>query len=398
MNKTQKEVYNLSVSIKDLTPKMQEWINTTSDRDWLHYHKGNGTFLEYFVVYQRVKNWQVIRYFAVRRKRAFKWQKETFECLRYWIDADGRQVTECRRRFWGNYILDNWDTNTDLEIRNFCGAYYNDILKLQYTYIKVRSLIPELKRMGFATPTTPEPCYFTADILKDGRLEMLYRMGLKNLIWKAYQSLHFDMYPYQWTAIRIALRHHYDLKSKEVVDKWWRVVQWLHDLNMDVHNPHFVAPDNLQELYDRLQRRMDVHRERQAVISRDERERKEYEESGTEQEKQYKEDKKNYLPIAFSNSKFNAHVLQSVKEFLDEGLAMNHCVFACGYYSKENSVILSITDKENHRLETCEVDVKKNMILQLYGKNDKFTEWHDEIKEFINNNLWRFKQVKEVAL
>lgn len=51
-----------------------------------------------------------------------------------------------------------------------------------------------------------------------------------------------------------------------------------------------------------------------------------------------------------------------------------------------------VKDKKGKRIETAEVNIKKFYIAQQYGKHDSFSEWHEDIKNFINDNMWRFKQ------
>lgn len=63
--------------------------------------------------------------------------------------------------------------------------------------------------------------------------------------------------------------------------------------------------------------------------------------------------------------------LLTIREFLEEGIAMNHCVFSNYYYKKDYSVILTVRSaSDGKRVETCEWDKRKNDIRQLYGAND----------------------------
>lgn len=399
MNKTEKEVYTLSRSIKDLTPKEVERILATSDNNFKSFRKSSrSTFAEYYVVFQRVGSWQVIRHFMVRRTKYRHWQREFFEAMRHWVSPDKEPVAECRLRYIGNYILDNWRTDSKLEVRRDYAYQWNDIHNIGWTYLIKRSLIPELKRMNFRR-LLAAPYYFTLDILQDGRLEMLYRLGLYKLIDKFYNTCRFCILDWQWTALRIALRHHYDFSTKSKVDMWYDLVYCVHRLGLDIHSPHYVAPDDLKAMHDTLYRRIQNQNEMRAARERESSEYKQYndKEWQKERENEYKSTHAPYLPIAFENEHFTAHVLQSVKEFLDEGIAMDHCVFACRYYAKENSVILSIRNHDNKRLETCEVDVNKGIILQCYGKHDRFTQHHKEIKDFVNANIWRFTEKNKEA-
>ena len=73
-------------------------------------------------------------------------------------------------------------------------------------------------------------------------------------------------------------------------------------------------------------------------------------------------------------------------EFMEEGMAMAHCVFKCEYYKKPYSLILSarIGDK---RIETIEVDLTHYTIKQCYGKHDQFTMYHQRILDLVNAQM-----------
>lgn len=75
-----------------------------------------------------------------------------------------------------------------------------------------------------------------------------------------------------------------------------------------------------------------------------------------EDEKRFHELKSKFFGICFTDGTIQVHVLESVQEHLEEGVAMHHCVFDNAYYLKENSLILSATI-EGRRIETIEVNL-----------------------------------------
>ncbi len=75
-----------------------------------------------------------------------------------------------------------------------------------------------------------------------------------------------------------------------------------------------------------------------------------------ENEKHFHELKSKFFGIRFTDGTIQVHVLESVQEFLEEGVSMHHCVFDNAYYLKENSLILSATI-EGRRIETVEVNL-----------------------------------------
>lgn len=392
MNKLEREVSSLSFGEFDkLSQEDMDWVESNSMK-YFHLERRNysengryrGVLAAYFVFYQRIGDWQVIRF--IMAKERYNQPIIYFEPVRYWINRDGNYVMEMKQRMPLRYC-DCWIEDSELTIRR------TKTMMLRYLdwtqdFHKVKSLIPELKRDNFTMPYGC-PLPYTIQLLTDGHLEMLHHMGLKYLANK-YYNLHFQQEQY-WTAIRIALRHHYPLNTEREVDTWWDMIKMEISVGVDLHNPHFVAPDNLKQMHDAFvtrERNVMDRRNREAQIKR-ENEKYNRVKRG---ENTYKKSKAKWLGINFSNDLFDAHVLQSIEEFKDEGIAMCHCVFSCEYYKRKDSVILSIRDKKGKRIETAEVNIKKFYIAQQYGKHDSFSEWHEDIKNFINDNMWRFKQ------
>ena len=76
-----------------------------------------------------------------------------------------------------------------------------------------------------------------------------------------------------------------------------------------------------------------------------------------------------------------------------EGNAMHHCVFACGYYDKDSSLILSAKDRAGNRVETIEVSLKTYQVLQSRGVCNSNTQYHDKIIQLVNDNMNLIRQV-----
>lgn len=104
-----------------------------------------------------------------------------------------------------------------------------------------------------------------------------------------------------------------------------------------------------------------------------------------EDEKRFHELKSKFFGISFTDGTIQVHVLESVQEHLDEGVAMHHCVFDNAYYLKENSLILSATI-EGRRIKTIEVNLDTLKVVQSRGVCIKNTEYHDQIVSLVNAN------------
>jgi len=109
-------------------------------------------------------------------------------------------------------------------------------------------------------------------------------------------------------------------------------------------------------------------------------------------EKTYAQEKGRFFGICFGNEHIVITVVQSVAEMAEEGNAMHHCVYACGYYKKKESLILSAKDKDGNRIETIELNLKTFKVVQSRGVCNSNTPQHDEIINLINNNINLIKQ------
>ncbi|WP_211834177.1 PcfJ domain-containing protein, partial [Porphyromonas levii] len=76
---------------------------------------------------------------------------------------------------------------------------------------------------------------------------------------------------------------------------------------------------------------------------------------------------------------------ESVQEYLEEGTAMHHCLFASEYHLKPNSLILSATINSK-RIETIELNLETLKVVQSRGICNSTTEYHDQILQLVQQN------------
>lgn len=105
--------------------------------------------------------------------------------------------------------------------------------------------------------------------------------------------------------------------------------------------------------------------------------------------------RKKFFGMIIAGQGIEIRVLQSVSEFMEEGLAMHHCVFANEYYDvrkKPNCLILS-AKKDGERVETVEVDMSDYHVVQSRGKHNQHTPYHDTIMKLMNDNMGMIKDI-----
>ena len=70
---------------------------------------------------------------------------------------------------------------------------------------------------------------------------------------------------------------------------------------------------------------------------------------------------------------------------------MHHCVFACAYYLKPNSLIFSATIG-GKRVETVEVALDTLEVVQSRGVYNSQTKYHDNIVTLVRRNIPQIKK------
>ncbi len=119
----------------------------------------------------------------------------------------------------------------------------------------------------------------------------------------------------------------------------------------------------------------------------------------------YQEQKKKFFGLEFSDDQITIKVLESVKDFLHEGDLLKHCLFANGYYRKQDSLILSAR-LDGVPIETIEVSLSEMKIIQSRGKGNQASEYNKRIKKLLNSNLnlinkrmsYKEQEVEKVAV
>ena len=178
-----------------------------------------------------------------------------------------------------------------------------------------------------------------------------------------------------WPSVRICIRNHYVIPDGIM---WKDYVDALLYLGKDVHNAKYVCPANLTEAHDRT---MAKRLEKMRMKREEERMRK-----ILDNEDQYRKLKSPFFGLAFTDGHIQVKVLESVREFYEEGMVMHHCVFSNEYYLKPDSLILSAT-MDGKRVETVEVGLKDFEILQSRGVNNTCTEHHKQILSLVKKNM-----------
>lgn len=365
----------------------------------------------FFEVLNVVGNWQVTRLFYMQRycyikKDNTKW--EFYECCQAWnTPAESntyfRALPKKIMSSWlfNPYSLWHWsyEQNPDtwgvtayrdglnqLMPRKMNGANFFDTSRLAprgriLPYYKQRGLTNDfLKRnilrsaigwfSGFAEKKQ-KPMYET--LIKAGEYKFLQKMDYR---WRGNEEQYF-------TAWKIAHRHNYTIKN---LSDWFDLIDMLVENNMDWHSPHYVCPNDFERTHNELTEITNRKRERERREA-DAKQKKELMEKcrGLVEERTEK-----FGDLLISNGTLHSVVMITYDDYHNEGSAMHHCVG--GYFSRGDSLILSMRDNDGKRVETVEVNLTTFEILQSRGVCNKTTPQHDEIVELVESNMWQIRE------
>ena len=381
--KIQKEVEELSERLRPL-PKY------LLDKFYQATEECNRT--RYYAVLEQVKGYSVVRYFKyIKHKRG---ENVCQEFMQVYMSEHGNAV-RAKQRFSMGHYYDTFITDSPMKIRqnnrNYC---YNRLTDIGYSKLFVRSR--KAKR-----------------VICNYKENQYYMIG-KGYLWLT-DDMNVDKFPFLETILKqkpriaeLLLLNH--IKDQDIVKLAWKhgyltedldynlwsdTVSMARHLNLDIHNPIYVCPQNLQTAHNLYSRRLNRQR------AEEERRREEMRAmSDKKARKHFNEFIKKFLSLIITDGTVTIQPLKSIEEFRAEGKMMHHCVFDMGYYKKPDCLILSAQVNGKH-METIELNLKNFSIVQCRGFENDPSAYHNEIVQLMNKNMYKVKQLtkkrKEVA-
>lgn len=374
-NKIQREVAALSATLRPITDEQKMWgiLHSYTAKEISQQKK----LYRYFVISSRLKDWQVCRFFQIRK---VKQNFHIIEPVRLWFNEKVHMELEAMSRCWCSSHADSWNTNSELSLKEVPSWHkdYTQILPIAAS--KVTSMLPILKRNGLKRSFhNMQPRDVIEGLLKNNIFETL---------WKCKQFPLLRAFAYNWNrdyndvskmaAVKIVLRHNYHIKDGRM---WVDMVNMLERAHKDFRNPKFVCPINLKAGHDKAMDLCNKYEEKQRKI-------KEQMELLEDQKavKAYEVARKCFIGMVISDGTVVIQVLPTVKDVEQEGKAMHHCVFTNKYYKRLDSLLL--TAKVNdERVETIEVDLKRYQLVQSRGVCNQNSKYHNEIVSLVNKNM-----------
>ena len=393
--KYEKEVVRLSKRLPPLADRYKKLADSLIDYKEARRFRNRMTHIVHFVLVTTKGDWQVLRHFYLYASFKYKKPFENiyYECMQQWF-KDGMYVFLARNRREG-YCEDAW-----------CGEMS---IKKSYGHC---SVLGDPRLIGydkaFYIKEQPQFKYLKTDEEAGLRVDDMFRAVNASPYWETIINKAPQLFKFlekrgmtndreKASAVKVALRHGYNIESPE----WCDLVDMLAYLGKDLHNPKYVAPADLKEMHDDIMKQVAAKRKKMRVLAikrnqiRNEKKALREIEREKKAVKMYHSKRKKFFGLLISGNGIEIHVLKSVNEFAEEGIAMNHCVFSNKYYDtikKPNCLIMSAT-KDGERVETIEVDLKDYKIVQSRGCHNSVTPYHNTIIGLVESNMDKIRSL-----
>lgn len=353
--------------------------------------------IECFVLADSVGDWQVLRYFHVVTHCEKKYKLSTvniYEVFQRWLDSKCRYVVRSVAHS-GVYAYQwRWIYGSPFEVRSAPTKYvYNHWDDESYCEWRIRKMSPKLQYVPYDLDVFGTLFNFCAVVFQQPYAETLYKQGNHKLLKHIIEYSLFGKKDVM-AAVKVALRHGYDLETD--TQTWFDYLNTLRALDKDIRNPAIICPKDLnaaEQKYLRILRKKEEEDRRRRNIE----ERLRRLESDQELNETYIKKFGKLFGISIEQGDISIHVLKDVREFMQEGDALHHCVYAMSYYDTKKHPFSLILDASvnGKRTETIEIDTRDFHIVQARGACNQDSEYHNQIVDLVNSNM---EQLKRIAI
>lgn len=357
--------HNHNYSNKVTCPRCSSTLEVTATRQRVFKQS------EYCTIVTTCKGFQVVRHFFLQQSytQGYPAVYTITEVVQFWLSPESKFVTIARLRPMNSWT-ESWLLHSDLEVRPN-REFYDIVPTAIYPHKRV---LPILKRNGYRGNfyhLTPFELFHA--LLTNSKAETLFKAGQHELFRYLVRNNYRNLERY-WASIRICIRNGYTIEDGTL---WCDLISMLHILGKDLHSPKYICPTDLKEAHDEAVKAVERQREKE--------EQKKRRLQAKAAEALFREQKSQFFGIVFTDGTIQVRVLESVQEYLEEGMAMHHCVFASEYHLKPNSLILSATIN-GKRIETIELNLDTLKVVQSRGACNSTTEYHNQIINLVKKN------------
>lgn len=341
----------------------------------------------YSTILTTCKGFQVVRIIFNRKymKKGVLPGYSQVEVMQHWIDSNGKCTSFAKKVNGFSMYYDSWIVWSEMTLKDNSfqksSLFYLNPYKI-HPYAK---LLPIVKRNGIKTSFHEiAPHELIIETLSNPVAEYLLKTKqlkiLKHMIYKNESDVLNNE-----KSIKLAYKNGYKITDFVL---WKDYVALLKHFGKDVNSPKYICPTDLKKSHDKLVDKRRIEIQKQTLES--------LKSEIKKNQKAYTKSKKAFFGLQFSEAGITVKVLKSVKEFLEEGGEMSHCVFTNQYFKKKNSLILSAS-MGGKKLETIEVALDKLTIIQSRGKGNKATKYNSQIIDLVTKNLPKINAIYKQA-
>lgn len=389
---------------------------------------------EYFSMVSAVEDWQVVRYFIISTKMTRNGYRFNYlsEVSQRWMRIEGKEmhlhVFEKPKVMNWQWHHQPYSLSSELSLKTWNTSPYNrggrtEFWMADYEVYPKREFAKCFVKAGLAKVCgrVDEICLYadrksTAKEIKSLELseegvkeltrmsylppiyETLIKIGERDLAnlylsggWFSEQIGTF------WKSFLIARRHGLHITDINEWSIWFDYVRDLKRIGRDIRSPKYLVPADIRAEHGKVIRKIYEAREKLN------KERAKLEEERTmkrleREDKEYARKKGRFIGISFTTkSGIIISVAKSATDVYEEGKHMHHCVYTNGYYKKDEDLLLFARDKDGKRVETCRINLYSLKVAESRGVQNCSTEWHDEIVDALNENMWRIEEARDKA-
>ncbi len=337
--------------------------------------KRNDKQYAYYCIMTTCSDFQVLRFFEIQGIYAVRQPARLYckEVVQQWIRPNGRYEYIARKRNSFYYCAYSWHGDMELRTKSMLPYIDNPYNIYPQRIYPKKNIIPEIKRNGFDGHFYGiAPLTFLRLILNNSRAETLLKSKQISLLKKC--AAHIEIIEDYWSSIRICLRNKYIVSDADI---WLDYLYTLKVFGRDILNAKYVCPPDLVQEHDRWVEKKRIRDE--IVRLREQRER------AIADEAAYLKARGQFFDLKITDRKIEVVVLTSVREVMEEGDALHHCVFTNDYYKRADSLLMSARHN-GQRLETVEFSLKNMEVVQCRGLHNKSTKYHEDIINLVNKN------------
>lgn len=378
----------------------------TDNKELEVWHRSSKVDKAYFMILTTKGGYQAARWFLITRYIHVDWKPVVRHTIDYyfmpvgveWMNGEGALWSVERYRCALSGYLDSWSNWGDLELKKY--DFFAE--HLDPMAILIQSVLPIVRRNGYK-PGVSTNWYGSITLralLTLPEFENWYKCG-HYAVCNSFLHDHYMCFSQRkvttrtdnalWqTIIKLANRKHVKFDTKE---KWSDMLDYVHqlqELNMDIHNPKILFPDNFQEAHEALQRKIDKRR------TQEERERIAFDHLRQAKDKAKNADFQVWMAkyvemfktMDIKDGALEIKPLIKFKDFKGEADWMHHCIVT--YYGKPHTLLVSIMH-DGVKAETAEISLKRNgEIVQSRGKYNAPSPWHEQIMALLKQSMKEF--------